>query len=156
MISTRVFAPLLFFAIALIFLQLISGGWLFVEKFGILPSDVYAYFAGDESRYILPKSIEGLLETAVPHFIAMSTTLFVYGHFLLFTSIIKDETKQLLMASLFITAIIDILAPFGIIQGWMLFAYAKVIAFWSFEFLMGLLLYTLFQAQLLALRSQDA
>ncbi len=154
MISSRLFAPLLFFAIGLILIQLFSGAWLFVEKFGLLPSDVYAYFAGDESRFILPKSIEGLLETAVPHFIAISTTLFVYGHFLLFTSIIKEETKFLLLGSLFLTALIDILAPFGIIQGWMMFAYAKVIAFWSFEFLMALLLYTLFQAQWQALKAQ--
>ena len=148
MISTRLFSTLLFLAISLISLQLISGVWLFIEKFGLLPSDVFTYFAGDEENFISPKSIEGLLETAVPHFIAISTTIFVYAHFLLFTSIISQKKKQLLIMALFISALIDIFSPFGIIYGFEVFAWSKLIAFWSFEILMGLLLYILFRASL--------
>ena len=132
--------------LALISLQLASGIWLFVEKFGLIPSQVYLYFAGDAENFIMPKSIEGLLETAVPHFLAISTTIFVYAHFLLFTNVISQNKKFLLITALFITAMIDIFSPFGIIYGYEIFAWMKVIAFWSFEFLMGLLLFVLFQA----------
>lgn len=148
MISTKLFSSLLFLAILLIALQLISGIWLFGEKFGLLPSEVYSYFAGDEEKFIMAKSFEGLLETAVPHFIAISTTIFVYAHFLLFTDVISEKKKALLISALFTTALIDITSPFGIIYGYEFFAYVKLLAFWSFEFLMGLLLFVLFQASL--------
>ena len=144
----------MFFALALISLQLLSGIWLFIEKFGLLPSEVTLYFAGDETNFIMPKSLEGLLETAVPHFLAISTTIFVYAHFLLFTDVISQNKKFLLITSLFVTAMIDIFSPFGIIYGFEIFAWTKVIAFWSFEFLMGLLLFVLFQA--VFYRSEEA
>jgi len=147
-ISTRLSSLLLLFAISLISVQLISGIWLFVEKFGILPSEVFSFFAGDEERFIMAKSIEGLLETAVPHFIAISTTIFVYAHFLLFTDIISVHKKFLLISALFITSLIDIASPFGMIYGYELFAYIKILAFWCFELLMAVLLLILFQASL--------
>lgn len=148
MISTRLFSLLLILALALISLQLLSGVYLFIEKFGLLPSDVFTYFAGDEENFIMAKSFEGLLETAVPHFIAISTSIFVYAHFLLFTNVISEKKKQLLVASLFISAIIDIFSPFGMLYGFEFFAWSKLIGFWSFEILMGLLLYILFRASL--------
>jgi len=150
MISPRLFSILLFLAIGLISLQLLSGIYLFIEKFGLLPSSIYLYFAGNEEQFIMQKSVEGLLETAVPHFIAISTTIFVYTHFLLFTTIISNKNKQLLIASLFVSALIDIFSPFGIIYGFELFAWTKLISFWIFEILMGLLLYILFRASLQA------
>lgn len=146
MISPKLFAILLLFALTLISLQLASGIWLFVEKFGLIPSQVYLYFAGDAENFIMPKSLEGLLETAVPHFLAISTTIFVYAHFLLFTDVISQNKKFLLITALFITAMIDIFSPLGIIYEYEIFAWTKVLAFWSFEFLMGLLLFVLFQA----------
>ena len=52
----------------------------------------------------------------------------------------------MLITALFITAMIDIFSPLGIIYGYEFFAWTKVLAFWSFEFLMGLLIFVLFQA----------
>lgn len=144
MISTRLFSLLLLFALALISLQLFSGIWLFIEKYGLLPSEVNLYFTGDEEHFIMSKSIEGLLETAVPHFIAISTTIFVYAHFLLFIPSLSQKKKSLLITSLFISAFLDIFSPFAMIYGFEIFAWVKVLSFWSFEILMGLLLYTLF------------
>ncbi len=132
--------------LVLISLQLLSGIWLFVEKFGLIPSQVTLYFAGDEKNFIMPKSFEGLLETAIPHLLAISTTIFVYAHFLLFTDVISQNKKYLLITGLFITAIIDILAPFGIIYGYTIFAWIKIVAFWSFEFLIGGLIFILFKS----------
>ncbi len=146
MISPRLFAILISMALLLISLQLLSGIWLFIEKFGLIPSQVFLYFAGDEANFIMPKSLEGLLETAVPHFLAISTTIFVYAHFLLFTDVISAHKKYMLISALFISAIIDIVSPFGMIYGYEIFAWLKVLAFWSFEFLMGLLMLVLFQA----------
>jgi len=145
-ISSRLFTLLLFFALALISLQLASGIWLFIEKFGLAPSQVYLYFAGDAKNFIPTKSIEGLLETAVPHFLAISASIFVYAHFLLFTDVISQNKKHLLISALFLSAIIDIFSPLGMIYKYELFAWFKILAFWSFELLMGLLLIILFQA----------
>lgn len=146
MISTRLFSLLMVFALLAIALQLTSGIWLFIHKYGLSPSEVYLYFAGNEAAFIMPKSFEGLIETAAPHLIAISATIFVFAHFLLFTEVISEKNKQLLISALYVTAITDIIAPFGIIYGYEAFAWVKLIAFWSFEMLMGLLLYTLFLA----------
>jgi magnesium-transporting ATPase (P-type) len=145
-IPKRLFFALLVFAIGAIALQLASGVWLFVAKYGLSPSEVYLYFSGNEADFIMPKSFEGLMETAVPHFLAISTTIFVFAHFLLFTQVISEKKKELLITSLFLTAILDILSPFGMIHGYEIFAWVKLIAFWSFEMLMGLLMFVLFQA----------
>lgn len=148
MISPKLFALVISMALVLISLQLLSGIWLFIEKFGLIPSQVYLYFAGDAENFIMSKSFEGLLETAVPHFLAISTTIFVYAHFLLFTDVISSNKKYMLITALFMTAMIDIFSPLGIIYGYEFFAWTKVLAFWSFEFLMGLLIFVLFQAVL--------
>lgn len=148
MISPRLFKLLLFFALGLIALQLLSGIWLFIEKYGLTPGEVYLYFAGDDTNFIVAKSVEGLLETAVPHFVAVSATIFVYAHFLLFTKEISEKRKQLLISGLFLSALVDIFSPFGILYGYELFAWLKVLSFWSFEILMGVLLYTLFSLYL--------
>ena len=143
MISQKLFSTLLILALVLIVLQLVSGVWLFIEKFGVLPSEVFTFFAGDEENFIPPKSIEGLAETAVPHFLAISTTLFAYGHFLLFTDLISEKKKKFLILTLFVTSSVDIFSPLGMIYGYEIFAWLKVLAFWSFEILMALLLYIL-------------
>lgn len=148
MISNKLFVPLLLLALALILMQLVSGVWLFIEKYGFIIYEVFTYFAGDEDKFIFAKSFEGLMETTVPHFIAVSTTIFVYAHFLLFTKIISERKKQLLILALFISAMVNIFSAFGIIQGYEFFAWVKVFAFWSFQLFMGLLLCILFFASL--------
>jgi hypothetical protein len=155
MIHSRAFVALLFFALSIIAVQLLSGIWLFVEKFGLTPTSVLHYYAGDEASFILAKSFEGLLETAVPHFLAIGTVIFTYGHFLLFTVIIGEQKKLLLLSALFTTAFIDIASGFFIAQGSLFFAYLKVLSFWSFEMLMALLVYILFLAGMQALRSES-
>jgi len=150
MISKKLYFLLLSFALVLIALQLGSGIWLFITKYGLSPSDLNFYFLGCEEKFIMAKSVEGLMETAVPHFLAISLSVFVYAHFLLFTKIISEHKKWLLILGLFSSATLDIFSPFGIVYGYEIFAWFKIIAFWSFEMLMGLLLYILF---LVALRS---
>jgi len=152
-ISKKLFFLLLVLALSLISLQLISGIWLFIDKYGINPSEIYMYFAGDEERFIMTKTFEGLLETAVPHFMAISTIIFVYGHFLLFTKIISEKNKQLLIAGLFISSSLDIVSSFFMINGFEIFAWIKIISFWSFEMLMAFLLYTVFALSLRAYRA---
>lgn len=153
MISKKIFTLLLVFALVLIILQLLSGIWLFIEKFGLTVNEVYTYFAGSQDKFIMAKSFEGLMETAVPHFIAVSTTIFVYAHFLLFTDIISQKSKQILIFSLFTASLIDIFSGFGMIYGYKVFAYLKITAFISFEVLMAILLYILFLISLRAYRA---
>ncbi len=151
MIPKQLYYLLLVLAIGLITLQLSTGIWLFILKYGLSPAEVLTYFSGNEELFIMKKSFEGLLETAVPHFMAISLSIFVYAHFLLFTKIISQRQKQLIIFGLFFFASVDIFSPFLIIYGFEIFAWFKVIAFWSFEMLMAGLLYTLF---LVALRAR--
>jgi len=146
LIPKKIFSSLLLLAISIITLQLITGIWLFTLKYGLTPSQISTYFMGDCELFIAKKSIEGLIETAVPHFLAMSLTIFIFGHFLLFTNVISNNKKNLLITLLFITSSINIFSPFGIIYGFEFFSWLKIMAFWSFEILMGLLLYILFLA----------
>ncbi len=144
LISKNLYFFLLSLALLLIALQLGSGIWLFTLKYGITPSSVNTYFTGNEELFIMAKSFEGLIETAVPHFLAISLTIFVYGHFLLFTKIISERQKWWLLLGLFTSASIDIFSPFAMIHGFEIFAWIKILSFWIFEILMAALLYILF------------
>ena len=151
LISKNLYFFLLVLALILISLQLGSGIWLFIAKYGITPSAIYTYFAGNEALFVMAKSFEGLMETAVPHFLAISLTIFVYAHFLLFTKIISEKQKWWLILGLFLSASIDIFSPFAMIYGYEVFAWFKLIAFFVFEILMAGLLAVLF---LVFLRAQ--
>lgn len=82
---------------------------LFVKKIGVSACDVRRYYAGSPDDFIQPKSLEGLLETANIHFLAVSLYLLTLAHFI---SMIDLKRRGYLIAALFELALINIISGF--------------------------------------------
>ena len=110
-------------------LLLLSGAVLFVSKLGISYESVQTFYLGNKAQFTQPKSVYGLLETALPHLGAMGLFIFVTGHFLLFTT--KEQKKRAIkpVIILFIAALTDIGSGFLIIQGLTFFIWIKLLSF---------------------------
>jgi hypothetical protein len=127
-----------FFAL-LFLLQLLSGILLFGLKFGVLPGEVLAYFAGDPERFIAPKTFYGLLKTAAVHLFAFGAAGFVVVHFLFFIREFGERFKTFAVTLLFTGGLLDIISPF-LIPWSGSFVYLKLAGFLLFEGTMGLIL----------------
>lgn len=58
------------------------------------------------TEYYSEKSIEGLLEVAIPHFMAIALFVMVLSHFFLFTSLSKKISKAIVFYYLITTVLI--------------------------------------------------
>ena len=121
-LSFRILAILF---IALVVLQSILGGALFVVLAGWNPHDIAAYYS--------QKSFHGLLETLAPHTLFISAALMGTLHFLGFIETISEKQKQLFVHVLFGLFALDQTAPIFISLGIDFFASVKLIAFMGFE-----------------------
>ena len=121
-LSFRILAILF---IALVVLQSILGGALFVVLAGWNPHDIAAYYS--------QKSFHGLLETLAPHTLFISAALMGTLHFLGFIETISEKQKQLFIHVLFGLFVLDQTAPIFISLGMDFFASVKLIAFIGFE-----------------------
>jgi hypothetical protein len=61
--------------------------FLFLTKLGFTPDRIAVYYLGDPRTFVRPKSLEGLLQVAVPHTVAMVVYLFALLHFAFFTNL---------------------------------------------------------------------
>lgn len=121
-LSFRILAILF---IALVVLQSILGGSLFILLAGWNPHDIAAYYS--------QKSFPGLLETLAPHTLFISIALMGTLHFLGFIETISEKQKQLFIHGLFGLFILDQTAPIFISLGIDFFASVKLMAFIGFE-----------------------
>lgn len=111
--------------IALVVLQSILGGALFIVLAGWNPHDIALYYS--------QKSFHGLLETLAPHTLFISIALMGTLHFLGFIETISEKQKQLFIHGLFALFLIDQITPIGISLGMDFLASVKLIAFIGFE-----------------------
>jgi hypothetical protein len=111
--------------IALVVLQSVLGGALFIVLAGWSPHDIAAYYS--------QKSFHGLLETLAPHPLFIAIALMGTLHFLGFIETISEKQKQLFIHGLFGLFILDQTAPIFINLGMDFFANVKLIAFIGFE-----------------------
>ena len=117
---------------------------LFEHKMGILPSDVISYYQGDEERFMMAKSYIGTLKVILPHIFAVALFAMVLLHFIIFT---KYKTQVRALSFLLYGAIfLEIFTPFGIIYGFELFAYVKLLSFLLLELLILYILWILFSS----------
>lgn len=121
------FLALLF--IALVILQSILGGALFIVLAGWNPDDI--------AHYYREKSLHGLIETLAPHTLFISIALMGSLHFLGFISTITEKKKQFFIHLLFGLFVIDQSAPVFVALGIDFFAMVKLVAFMSFECALG-------------------
>ena len=132
--SLRVLA-LLF--VALIVLQSLLGGALFLAVAGWNPHDIVQYYA--------QKSLHGALEVLAPHVLFVSIALMGSLHFLGFIKTIGDKQKQFFIHGLFGLFGLDQSAPLMIMAGFESFVWVKIVAFVAFEIVLAWLLIIIFK-----------
>ncbi|HEY7724008.1 MAG TPA: hypothetical protein VH880_01650 [Anaeromyxobacteraceae bacterium] len=124
-------APLAIF-LAFVLLQAGSGALLFAAKLGLGAGELAAYYRGSEGLRG-PRTLEGLLEVAVPHLAAIPLVLFVTLHLVAFAGTVRRRPFVLLAALSFGSALGGIAAAFGVRFLWPALAWAKIAAFVGLE-----------------------
>jgi hypothetical protein len=110
----------------------VTNALLYFTKMGLTPASVVAYYLGDESRFLQPRSFQGMLEIAHFHLFAMAILVLTMTHLLLFVPIAK-AWKAWIVSLSFAAAIGDEAA------GWLVrfvaptFAYLKIAAFLTLQ-----------------------
>lgn len=123
--------PLLAFGLMLS-LTAASAAVLFVRKIGLSPQAVRAFYLGSEAAFTRPRSLEGLLEVAVPHLLAVPMALLVTIHLIGFAALLRPRPFALLAGAAFGSALAGIAAGFVIRFVWPI-AWLKIAAFAGFE-----------------------
>ena len=124
----RLQRTLVLFGAIFVLFQMITGGSLFYLKYGFSISEIVHFFQGNEAEFIMPKSVEGMLKTTLPHIVAIT----MVGIFLI--HILDCEKKyRAIIASLFFTGMI-----FDLLGGYLIlihsvFAWIKFVGFLFLE-----------------------
>ncbi|SNZ06390.1 hypothetical protein SAMN06265182_0660 [Persephonella hydrogeniphila] len=121
-----------FFAGILFLLEISTGAYLFLEKYGFSVDKATEYITGNPEKFIPKKSIHGLLEIHFPHFFAVFISIFVILHFFYFFKI--RAIYFFLSFFLFIFGFLNIISPFLILYN-AGFSILKIISFSVFFFL---------------------
>jgi hypothetical protein len=121
----------------LVVLQSLLGGVVFATIVGCTPHAI-----GD---YYTQKSLQGLLETLLPHTLFIAIALMGSLHFLGFISTISEHQKERWIHLLFGLFILDQSAPIFINLGVSFFVYIKINAFIGFEVALTRVSYLLFR-----------
>jgi hypothetical protein len=125
-------APALGFAV---YLLLIAGSAavLFALKLGGTPARLAEHYLGSEAAFRPPRSLDGLLEVAVPHLLAMPLALFAVSHVVGWARAIGRRAYRALVAISFGAALLGIASAFGIRFVAPGIAWAKIVAFVAIE-----------------------
>jgi len=127
-------------------LLLLSSILLFAEKIGFSQEDIVVYYLGDEERFLIAKSMSGVLKIVLPHIFAFGIFGMVILHFVVFTKSDKSKHMIYFIYGLFTLSLLEIFTPLLMINGFIIFTYFKLISFFLFEFLALLLLWILFRS----------
>jgi hypothetical protein len=84
----------------------ITNALLYFAKMSLTPASVVAYYLGDESQFLSPRSYQGLLEVSHFHLFAMGMLLLVLTHLMLFVPI-ASRWKIWLITVPFAAALLD-------------------------------------------------
>jgi len=106
---------------------------LFARKMGLGAAQVEAFYLGSEAAFSRPRSLEGLLEVAVPHLLAVPLALFVTLHLVAFAGVVRRRPFALLSGLTFACALAGVAAGFGIRFLWPGLAWVKIAAFVGLE-----------------------
>ncbi|QSZ41879.1 hypothetical protein GJV85_07080 [Sulfurimonas aquatica] len=132
----------LLFSLAL----LVSGLVIFDDKIGLSYQSVLDYYLGNEEKFIVAKSPQGLLKIILPHIFSFGLFVMVILHFLAFTKHAKNKNVSILIYATFFVSFLELASPFLILQGVEFFAYVKIISFVTFEFLILYALWLVFDS----------
>lgn len=124
--------PGLVFAVYLL-VQAASAAALFALKLGGGADGVRAYYLGSEERFLPARSLAGILEVAVPHLLAVPLVLFAALHVVGFARALPPRIFSALVAASFGSALLGILASFGVRFVAPGLAWVKVLSFAGLE-----------------------
>lgn len=127
-------------------LLLVSSIMIFEDKMGFSYQGVLAYYQGNEAKFIVAKSLGGLLKVILPHIFSFGLFIMIILHFLIFTQISKAKHFHTLIVVTFFVSFLEIISPFFIINGIDFFAFVKLISFVLLEILIIYIFYLLFRS----------
>jgi len=125
---------------------LASSILIFNEKIGFSLQSVLEYYQGNEDKFIAAKSTSGILKIILPHIFAFGLFIMVILHFTVFTKSRNSQVFHFIIYAAFILGLLELFTPLLIIQGFVFFAYVKIVVFFLFEFLMLYLFWILFKS----------
>lgn len=106
----------------------VTNALLYFDKMTLAPSSVAAYYGGDPTKYLTPRSYQGLLEMAHFHLFAMGMLLVVLTHLILFVPL-SGGVKAWLIVIPFFSALVSEGAGWLVRYGGPEFAIVKVAGF---------------------------
>ena len=110
----------------------VTNALLYFATMDLTPSSVRAFYLGDESRFMQPRSYQGLLELTHFHLFAMGILIMTMAHLMLFAPL-ANRLKAWVIGLAFASALADEAA------GWLIrfvapvFVYVKIAAFLTFQ-----------------------
>ncbi len=132
---TNAYKYSIIYFLAFSLLLMISGVLLFEYKIGFSVEQISSYYLGDEDKFMNPQTSSGILKIITPHIFAFGLFIMVLLHFLIFTKKRSSKTLIAVIYLTFLSAILELLSPFGIINSIEFFAYVKLLSFIIFELL---------------------
>jgi hypothetical protein len=125
-------APCLAFALFL-GVQAGSAAALFFLKLGPGPARLRAFYLGDPATFAAPRTLEGLLEVAVPHLLAIPLAIFAVAHVVGFARGVGARAHRILLGVSFACVAAGIAAGFGVRYVAPALAWVKIAAFVGLE-----------------------
>ena len=116
----------------LIAIQMASGIWLFATKLTFEPARIAAAYIGDPEAFIAGKTVVGILQTSLPHVVAMGTVALLMAHLLPHCGVSQRRVRWL-SAAMFAGAAGEVAMPFLIVLFSPLFGWGKLVSFILFE-----------------------
>jgi len=113
-------------------LLVLSAIILFENKIGFSISSVLEYYLGSQEKFIPAKSAIGILKIILPHIFVFGLLGMVLMHFLVFTDKRYKKSTIVLIYTTYIVSILEMFTPLGIINGYEIFAYLKLLSFFLF------------------------
>ena len=132
---TKAYKYSIIYFLAFSLLLMLSGILLFEYKIGFSLEEISSYYLGNEDKFINPQTSSGILKIITPHIFAVGLFIMVLLHFLIFTKKRNSQTLKAVIYLTFMSAILELLSPFGIINSVEFFAYVKLLSFIIFELL---------------------
>ncbi len=114
------------------FVLWISNAGLYFSRMNLTPSSVIDYYAGNDAKFMQPRSLAGLLETLHFHSFAMGILLLTLTHLVLFVPI-SLRIKAFGIAAAFVSGMTGELAGWGVRFVHPGFAYLKITSFLVLE-----------------------
>lgn len=131
----------------LLTLVFLTGFWvtnfaLYFSKMNLTPQSVADYYLGSEEQFTMPRTYQSMLEVTHSHLAMMALVILLLTHLLIFASY-AFKTKVSIILAAFSFALLNEAS------GWLIrfvapgFAWLKLIAFLSFQGILGFLIIAL-------------